>query len=553
MPVTPYISDNEVLQFQITAGALTGLESLLLDADVSFELNKIPTARFTFKASNLDLTQEQPLESENIEPESELLFEINVKGKKKTLFSGIVKSVEKKYARDSSVIKIECKDNAYKLTAGTAEQQTNELTFDEQLEALAQSLTIDGTITGKSWGSELMTMNTSVSPWDFILSYLDAVGIQMACRNGTLAGVDILGTQEEKYNAKNGTNVFGFSAKADPTKKLSKVSIDFWDPASQSVQKVEAEQNADTVNVKSIKISENRFSQSVLTLMADAALKKSELTVLHGKITTFGNLEAAMGNTLTCTQVHRLFDDKTLLISGERHIIENGNWKTEYTIGVESGDAFANIALSQAKNVQAQLGQVNHISGLAVGTVLQLEEDPLSEFRIKVRIPSMAENGEGVWARLATLNASSEMGSFFIPDVDDEVLVGCIDGNPDNPVILGSLYSSAHVPPYTITQDNFIKGFTTKTGNKIRLDDENNVLEFSTEKGNKILISDQDKGLVLEDENKNKLILNDKGITIESSKDIIIKAKGNLTAEAAAFKMKASGNMELKGSMIKLN
>ena len=57
----------------------------------------------------------------------------------------------------------------------------------------------------------------------------------------------------------------------------------------------------------------------------------------------------------------------------------------------------------------------------------------------------------------------------------------------------------------------------------------------------------------ISDENKNKIVMNKDGITIDSSKDVIIKAKGNIQIEGVQNTIKASGIMELKGSMIKLN
>jgi hypothetical protein len=67
------------------------------------------------------------------------------------------------------------------------------------------------------------------------------------------------------------------------------------------------------------------------------------------------------------------------------------------------------------------------------------------------------------------------------------------------------------------------------------------------------MISDDSKGFVLEDENKNKIIMNNDGITLESSKDIILKATGNLQMEGLQTSMKASASAEIKGAIIKLN
>ena len=554
MPIQPYIPDSGVLKFEILVPDKNeGLDSLLMDAEVHFELNKIPSAKFRFTASNQDINNGEKLASDTLKEKDEITFNIFSGNTKKTLFKGIIKSVEKVQTENQIYTKIECKDKTFGMTFPAAAAEINDQTFDDKLGLLAKNIQVDASLTGKEWGKEKITHNSSTLPWDFVLAYFDSIGIAIAAKNGELKGVDILEAGTEKYFAENGINVFSFSGKSDDSKKLKKATIEYWDPGSQSMQKSEAEQDAVNPNIKTISLNENRFSQGTIKRMVDTLLKKSDLRTIQGKVLTFGNLQAGVGDYMMCNKVNSKIDNKLLFITAEHHIIENANWKTEYTFGLEAESTFAESTGKQVGNPQAQIGQTNAISGLLIGIVLKIEEDPLNEFRIKVRIPALSANGDGIWARLATLNASTEMGSFFIPNVNDEVILGCLGNNPDTPVILGSVYSSAIKPPFPIAKENYIKGFVTKEGTKIVLDDEKKVIELSTKKGNKLLITDDQKGFILEDENKNKIIMNQDGITIESSKDLIMKAKGNIQMESAAAKMKASGNMELKGSMIKLN
>ena len=253
-------------------------------------------------------------------------------------------------------------------------------------------------------------------------------------------------------------------------------------------------------------------------------------------------------------KVNASIDGKPLLITAEHHTIENGCWDTEYNFGLESSNSFAqNISASTANNAE-RVGQTNTMQGLQIGIVTQIVNDHENEFRIKVRIPSTStENDEGVWARLASIQAGNEHGGFFIPNLEDEVIVGCFNNNPDTPVILGKLYSSAKPPPLPITEDNFVQGFVSKEKTKILMNDEDKSVEISTNNGNKLLISDDERGFLLEDENGNKLMMNQDGITLESSKDITLKATGNITIEGIQHAIKASGTMELSGALIQLN
>lgn len=554
MPIKPYIPEDDVLKYEFkVSGANNGLDSLLKDATINFELNKIPSAKFSFVASNIEVNKDELLPSDSLKENAEIEFIISIGKEKKTLFKGKIKSVEKIQNNDSITTKIECKDLALAMTFPLEEQETNEQTFKDKFTKIVGKLKVGTGLSG-SWESEKITHNTSTVPWDFVVSYLDSVGVLLAVKNGELSGVDyVKAPATEKYVAENGINVFSFSGKNDESKKIKKVSIEAWDPSSQSLKKSESEQEAPNPIIKTIRLNDNNLVEGTIKLMADAILKKSIHTAISGKVTTFGNLTAGIGDYIILNKVNDSIDGKKILISGELHTIENGCWRTEYTLGLESEQVFGNTATKNILNPQAQIGQTNLVSGLQIGIVMQIEDDPKKEFRIKVKIPALAENGSGIWARLATLNASSSMGSFFIPNVNDEVLLGCFGNNPDTPVILGGLYSSAIKPPYEIKKENYIKAFVTKEGTKIEMDDEKKQIELSTKKGNKIFISDDKKGITLEDENKNKIIMNADGILIESAKDIILKAKGDLKIDAVNIKAKASANIELKGSMIKLN
>lgn len=554
MPIKPYTPEDDVLKMEfLVAGTNDGLDSLLKEASINFELNKIPTAKFTFVASNSEVTKNELVPSNSLKENTEIEFVVTVSKSKKTLFKGIIKSVEKIQNEETITTRIECKDKALEMTFPIKEAETNDETFDDKFKKYVGQLEIGSNLSG-SWGSEKITHNSSTLPWDFVLSYLDSVGIQLAVKNGKLEGVDLTKTAPtEKFTAENGINVFSFSGKKDESKKLSKVSIETWDPSQQAFKKSDADQEAPNPNVKTIRLNDSVFSESTVKSITDAILKKSTHTSITGKVKTFGNMEAGIGDYLVLNKVNDAIDGKKVLISGELHTIENGSWRTEYSVGLDSDKSFSEHANKQNSNPQAHIGQTNAVSGLQIGIVLQIEDDPLNEYRIKVRIPALAESGNGVWARLATLNGSSEMGSFFIPNVNDEVILGCLGNNPDTPVILGSLFSSAIKAPYEIKKENYIKAIVTNEGTKIELDDEKKVIELSTKKGNKLLITDDEKGIVLEDENKNKIVLSQDGITLESAKDIILKAKGDLKMESINSKVNASAIMELKGSMIKLN
>jgi phage baseplate assembly protein gpV len=563
--VKPYYPSETLLKLEfIVGGDKTGLDSLLKDATIHFELNKIPSAKFTFISSKRDKDKNEklPIDVFIRKPEDPLLeieVKISFEGKPETFFKGIIKSVDTQEDNEQCIIKIECKDKGYQLTLPTKELENNNQTFEDKLTLFTKNLTLSSDLQGKDWGKEQITHNTATPPWDYLLGYLDAVGMPIALRNGNFSGVDILNKKKEIiYMAENGINVFAFSGKTDPQKIKSSVTLEAWDIDKQEVQKATATNaTKGQENDHKIKLSQT-VSKPIQDKIVNASVERSNIAFIHGKVATFGNLKAKVGDYIGFNKVNPAIDTtdketRPLLITQETHNIEGGCWKTEYTFGLESEKTFTENTTPGNNNGHAEAGQSNKINGLQIGIVTQIVEDPSNQFRIKVRMPLLSEKGEGVWARLATLNASNEMGSYFIPNIGDEVIVGCLGNNPDAPIVLGSLYSSSKAMPFPIKEENYLRGFVTKEGTKIIMDDEKKSIEISTKKGNILTISDDLKGFVLEDENKNKITMNDQGITIESAKDLNLKAKGNIKMEGVQISGNASGPMELKGSMINLN
>jgi uncharacterized protein involved in type VI secretion and phage assembly len=180
--------------------------------------------------------------------------------------------------------------------------------------------------------------------------------------------------------------------------------------------------------------------------------------------------------------------------------------------------------------------------------VTQLESDPGNEFRIQVKFPLMDNDAEGIWARVALLDAGDGRGSFFMPEVKDEVIVGFINDDPRDAVVLGMLNSSSKPAPLTPSDDNHEKGFFTRSKMKILFNDDKKVMTLHTPAGKEIILDDDQKKIIIQDDNKNKIELSKDGIIIESCKDIKLKAKSDIKGEGVNVEMKGSGNFKGEGS-----
>lgn len=85
-----------------------------------------------------------------------------------------------------------------------------------------------------------------------------------------------------------------------------------------------------------------------------------------------------------------------------------------------------------------------------------------------------------LWARLSTMYATNASGNFFLPEPDDEVVVGFMNEDPGHPIILGGVYGERHKPPYEYEAKNNMKAIVTREKMRIEFNEEKKVITIST-------------------------------------------------------------------------
>jgi uncharacterized protein involved in type VI secretion and phage assembly len=165
--------------------------------------------------------------------------------------------------------------------------------------------------------------------------------------------------------------------------------------------------------------------------------------------------------------------------------------------------------------------------GVHVGLVVDVA-DPDGQGRVKVQLPWATGGGDGTqaWARLATLMAGAGRGSWFVPDVGDEVLVAFEAGDPARPFVVGSLWNGKDQPPETMGPDNAIRTIRTRSGVTIRLSDarQGASLLVETPDGKRVHLDDARGALVVEDGSGSRITLDPSGIEVSSSAEVRVSA-----------------------------
>jgi uncharacterized protein involved in type VI secretion and phage assembly len=158
-------------------------------------------------------------------------------------------------------------------------------------------------------------------------------------------------------------------------------------------------------------------------------------------------------------------------------------------------------------------------------------KDPDGQGRVKIKLPWVLDSGGSayeVWARLATMMAGDNRGSWFVPDVEDEVLVAFMLGDPAHPYVIGALWNGSDRAPESMdgAGNNYKKVLCSRNGVKITLDDQDGQEKFLVETpgGQTLALQDGPGSVKISDSNGNSIKLESSGITIEASAKVTLNA-----------------------------
>ncbi len=173
-------------------------------------------------------------------------------------------------------------------------------------------------------------------------------------------------------------------------------------------------------------------------------------------------------------------------------------------------------------------------------------DDPDNSNRVKVKVlafEDVAQQEAELWARVVSPFAGSDRGTYFMPDVDDEVFVLFVQGDPRYAVIIGGLWNGSASSPASIESggQNRYKRIKSKNGIVITLDDQQGeeTLQLETPGGQKFTLKDGPGTVTIEDSNGNSVEMASAGITVQASAQVTVQASqvsvsaGMVTVDAA--------------------
>ncbi|MCW2527152.1 MAG: Rhs element Vgr protein [Pseudonocardiales bacterium] len=230
------------------------------------------------------------------------------------------------------------------------------------------------------------------------------------------------------------------------------------------------------------------------------------------------------------------------LISEVEHSYGRNGFHTRFTAGTNRPAGLVDTLGTGP----SETGFVN--SGLVVGVVTNMK-DPEGLGRLRVKYVGMSGTAESSWARVLTVGGGKARGVMFLPEVDDEVLVGFEGGDTRRPVVLGGLFSSKSQPPWKPgdSENNVqTRRITSRLGHAIEMGD-------GSEPGKQHLL------LTLAGGHRLRLGADRFDVEVAQGKPVLIKsgqakfeidASGNVTIEGQNVTIKATGALKAEGLQV---
>lgn len=515
----------------------------VMSLDIEREVNRIP--RCSVKLLDGDLAQSTfPIsDTAFFEPGAELTVSLRYGDEPDVIvFVGLVVRHGLSLSRRGSILSVELKDKALALTRPRKSVLHPQDSSDADV---IQTIASDGGLTVTKVATtapakHLQLVQYDVSDWDFILTRAEAQGLVLAVTDGALTVAEVAAKGATTHTFEYGKDdLYSVDVEADGLYQPGAVESVGWDDAEQAITAkteakaakspigdLDAEKVATALGIQDTALRHLApLDPKELAAWADGHVARARMSMVRGRLSIPGTGAPKLLDAIKLVGMGKRFTGAST-ITGIRHRVTKAGWTTDLQLG------FSPELLVQQDQVSAPpaAGLLPGIRGLQVGVVSGFEEDPAASFRVKVLVPSIDPTKGLIWARLASPDAGVGRGFFFRPETGDEVIVGFINGDPRQAVILGSLYSKKNAPPdalKAIDADNFNKGIVSRTGVTFGVIDEDKPVAYIQTPGKQgIVFDDSDGTVVIADSNGNSITLDDGGITITSAKDVTIDGSG---------------------------
>jgi phage protein D/phage baseplate assembly protein gpV len=304
--------------------------------------------------------------------------------------------------------------------------------------------------------------------------------------------------------------------------------------------------------------------QTEATNLAQTTLDRLASSFVEAEGRTYGNPKVRAGATIKITGVHRFSGEYVLSETTHRFSGGESPYLTSFVISGRTSHRFRDL-LKTTENTDwgstLVIGVVTNNVEMAPGGRTETNGG-----RVKVKYPGLGDSIESGWARVAVPHAGKDRGLYFLPQVDDEVVVAFEHGDTRRPIVIGSLFNGKDKPPADLLAPTEGSGkrprFGVKTPHEAFVDSKQKM----TLRSHETMIVEVKKdgqnatgdyaldaaGRIAEKAATEFTVEAGTSVTIKGQGSVTVEASGGLTLKGATVDISATGVVNVKGSMINL-
>ena len=490
---------------------------------------------------------------------------------KSTLFNGEITGVEPIFNSDGlAMLRVRGYDKSHRLTRGKKTRTFLDMKDSDIFSNVASdcglSVQVDATTTKYNY-----VIQYNQSDWDFLWSRAMRIGYKIFCDDQKIYFSKIDKQLGSQLDLTWGLDLRKFEPRISISGQIDESVTIGWDAKQKT--SIEGKETGNVNVVPSIGFGQSSggaFAKSKIssasnyianTRVIDASdaknlatgqkiLSESSFIQAEGECST-GNPKLIAGIKVNVDGVGTKFSG-TYHVTEARHFYSMGNYTVTFSVTGQNPNTIYSL-ISGDNN-----GTSNKIEGVVPAIVTQNEKDPDGLNRIQVKFPWLPKNNgaevSSAWARVATINGGKDRGIYFMPEIDDEVLVAFEHGDINYPYIVGSLWNGKDTTPIAVTEaiksgkvnQRVIK---SRSGHIITMDDTDGSEKISivdkTLK-NSIVINSKDNSMTIKAEGD--LIFDAGGkFTVSSKGDVIFDSKAKATIKASSeFSVTANSKASIK-------
>ncbi len=410
----------------------------------------------------------------------------------------------------------------------------------------------------------------NVTDWEFLSDRARAVGLDLTIVDGQLqlrkratsaAAPPDFGTDPRRLLF--GANLEAFHARLSSAEQVGQVEVRGWDQDRKEavVATVPAGTEAAAVDkAKPTELAGHFGAPTFVEVTAPVQSEREAETTARALAERIGSAFAeaegvARGSTAlragAAVRIAGVSDqfNGAYVLTRVKHVINRRGYRTHFTISGQHDRSLLGLVAAGGNGHHQGHGdglEGRRTTGFVRGLVSD-NDDPEKLGRVKVSFPWLDKSYSSAWAPVIQLGAGPDSGTFFLPAVNDEVLVGFEHGRVDRPVVVGGLFNKTDQPP---TYSHFLKdGAVLERG-------------IWSRKGHVLSLSDADDtlGIILRavDGDGRSMVsiglnASDQKLVVMSEDKIEVQALGDISLKGANVTIEADRELVLKGSQIKLN